>query len=159
LETGWKQLRRSIIELLDYSSKFQINLLIEPAHKFESNLIQTIDEAMQMIEEIGSNKIGILMDIGHVNLNCENNTSALMKLKGIPIHIHINDNNGDIDAHLIPGDGNIQFEPFLNALKQINYNDFISVELGFQYTVNPDDAVKKSIYFLKSLERGNPIKT
>ena len=104
-----------------------------------------------MIKEIKSTRLGILVDTGHINLNGENPSEALMKLNGLPLHIHIDDNNGNVDTHLIPGEGNIQFEPFVNTLKKINYGGFVSVELGFQYTVNPDNAAKRSMKSLIEL--------
>ena len=67
----------------------------------------------------------------------------------MPLHIHIDDNTGDGDAHLIPGDGGIDFGPFAPALKDTGYDGFISAELGFQYAPNPDAAVEKAFSRLK----------
>jgi len=97
-----------------------------------------------MIEEIGSERLGILLDTGHANVNGEDLAKAVASLKDVPFHIHIDDNNGDSDAHRIPGEGNIDFEPFAQALREINYQGFVSAELGFQYTLDPDSAVKKT---------------
>jgi len=38
--------------------------------------------------------------------------------------------------------------PFLKELKKINYQGFLTVELGFQYTIAPDAAIYKSREFL-----------
>jgi len=148
---GWAQFRTSLIELLDYSAASDLALLIEPAHRAETTLIRTVDEGLRMIDEVGSDRLGILLDTGHANLNGEDLAGVVRRLTGLPLHIHIDDNNGDSDAHSIPGDGEIDFGPFARALKETGYDGFISAELGFQYTLEPDDAVEKTFARLTEL--------
>ena len=97
-----------------------------------------------MIREIGSERLGICLDTGHANVNGEDLAQAVEMLKGVPLHIHIDDNKGDSDTHAIPGEGSIAFAPFVQALQAINYQGFVSAELGFQYTLEPDAAVEKT---------------
>ena len=144
VSAGWAQLRKSIVELLDYSDGKDLLLLIEPAHAAESTLILTVDDGLRMIEQIGSERLGILLDTGHANVNGENLAEVVVRLKDVPFHIHIDDHNGDRDAHMIPGEGSIDLEPFARALGEINYQGFVSAELGFQYTMDPDSAVEKT---------------
>ena len=146
---GWAQLRRSVVKLLDYTDESDLRLLIEPAHEAESTPIRTVAEGLRMIEEIRSERLGIVLDTGHASLNGENLAEVIRQLAGVPLHIHIDDNTGDGDAHLIPGDGNIDFEPFAQALKEVGYDGFISAELGIQYALNPDAAVEKAFARLK----------
>jgi protein FrlC len=151
LDKGWAQLRKSFMELLDYTEGKDLLLLIEPAHAAESTLILTVADGLRMIEEIGSERLGILLDTGHTNVNGEDLAEVVVTLKGVPFHIHIDDNHGGSDAHLIPGDGSIDFEPFVRALREINYQGFVSAELGFQYTLDPDPAVEKTYAVLSRM--------
>ena len=97
-----------------------------------------------MTREIDSKRLGICLDTGHANVNGEDLAQVVCDLKGVPLHIHIDDNNGDSDAHLIPRDGSIDYQPFVRALQEINYQGFVSAELGFQYTLEPGAAVQKT---------------
>ena len=151
LEQGWAQLRRSFTELLDYAAGTDVVLLIEPAHKAESTLILTVEDGQRMIEEIGSERMGILLDTGHTHLNGEDLAKVVAGLKGVPLHIHIDDNHGQGDAHLVPGEGSIDFAPFAQALREIDYQGFVSAELGFQYTLDPDPAVEKTYAALREM--------
>jgi protein FrlC len=144
LDRGWGQLRKSIVELLDYTEGTDLVLLIEPAHQAESTLILTVADGLRMIEEVGSERLGILLDTGHANVNGENLAEVVASLRHVPFHVHIDDNHGDSDAHLIPGHGKIDFAPFARALQRVNYQGFVSAELGFQYTLDPDRAVEKT---------------
>lgn len=154
LEEGWAQLRKSFIELLDYTEGKELLLLIEPAHKAESTLILTVEDGLHMIEEIGSERLGILLDTGHAHVNGEDLAQVVTSLKDVPFHIHIDDNHGDSDAHMVPGEGSIDFTPFAQAQKEINYQGFVSAELGFQYTLDPDPAVEKTFVALREMFEG-----
>jgi protein FrlC len=148
LDQGWAQLKKSFLELLDYVENKEVTLLIEPAHEAETTLILTIEQGLRMIDEIDSEKLGILLDTGHCNVNGEDVPPVIASLKDTPLHIHIDDNFGDSDAHLIPGEGNINFDQLAVALKEIDYQGFISAELGFQYCLDPDSAVKQTLTVL-----------
>lgn len=151
IKVAWAQLRKSFVELVRYVQDKPVTLIIEPANCFETNLILTAKDALRMINEIGSGKLGILLDTGHMNLNGEDfkeTIEIITRLGNVPLHIHIDDNYGDADTHLIPGEGGIDFSSFVKALKVIDYQGFISAELGFQYTGDPDSAVEKTYHWL-----------
>lgn len=150
-EQSWAQLCRSVSELLEYSEPSGLPLLIEPAHPAESKLVQTIGDGLRLIKQVGSPRLGILLDSGHCHVNGEDLPAAVRSLRGVPLHIHIDDNNGDSDAHNIPGVGTIDFPPFVQALQDSGYQGFVVAELGFQYTMNPDAAVEKTYAALDSM--------
>jgi len=128
-----------------------LTLLIEPAHKFESNLILTVEDCIKMISHLNSKSFGVLLDTGHINLNYEDFKEIVFKCTDIPLHIHVDDNNGDFDSHLIPGRGNINFKSIFDTLKTIEYKGFISAELGALYNLDPTAACRETLDFLKNL--------
>jgi len=151
INVGRKNLLKSFKEIEEYSIGKNILLLIEPAHRFETNLILTIDDCLRMLKKLNSNRFGILVDIGHCHINGENLEEAFIKCKNLPLHIHIDDNFGNMDSHLIPKEGSIDFEKLAKVLDRIDYKNYISVELGTSYIMNPHNACKKSIEVLKNL--------
>ncbi|MFC1539466.1 sugar phosphate isomerase/epimerase family protein [Candidatus Latescibacterota bacterium] len=150
-DNGRKQLVKSFKELEKYIRDKNITLLIEPAHKYESNLIITVDDCLRMLDELVSDKFGILLDTGHCNINGENFEEIIPKCKGLPFHIHLDDNNGDYDSHLIPGKGNVDYKALVRALKEINYSGYISAELSAVYIMNPTSACRETLTFLKDV--------
>ena len=150
-DRAWNALKTSIMELADYCGNKPISILIEHAHKWETNLIFTVDDALRMIKETGSDKIGICLDTGHVHINGEDFSEAIKTACKYPLHIHIDDNNGESDEHMIPGKGTIDFRPLVSSLKDIDYQGCVSAELGFQYTLAPDDAVQETMQFFKNM--------
>ena len=95
--------------------------------------------------------LGIVMDTGHCFVNKESLVECVSLLKSFPYHIHIDDNHGLSDDHKIPGEGEINFLPFFKELKKNGYDGFLTVELGWNYTLEPDSAAIKSRQEIESL--------
>ena len=145
-ENGMAALNESLAELVDYAVKKDALLLMEPAHMLESDLILTVEDGVRLIEEQKYENMGIALDTGHCHVNKEVlvDTVYLLNDKNIPMHIHLDDNNTTADQHKIPGEGTINFVPFFRALKETGYDGYLTVELGFDHTANPDAAAYSS---------------
>lgn len=153
---AWQALKKSITELLDYITDKKISILIEPAHQWETTLIYTIEDAVRMIHEVGAKeKLGICLDTGHMHINGESFEKAIGLAKDYPMHFHIDDNLADMDTHAIPGKGNIDFSSLNTILQKIDYQGCISAELGFQYTNDPEEAVRETRKILSSIFHQN----
>jgi len=148
---GMRQLTESLKELLEFAADKNVVLFIEPAHRFESDLIVTVEDGVRLINDLDTGNLGIVMDTGHCFVNKESLVDCVSLLKDIPFHIHIDDNRGLSDDHLIPGEGEICFIPFLQSLKKMSYKGFLTAELGWGYTVEPDAAAYKCRMAMKSL--------
>ena len=151
---GWRQLKRSLAELAEYNTGAGLHLLIEPAHRFESNLIGTVDDCLRMMDELRSDHFGILLDTGHAHLNGEDFRDTVRKCHGLPLHIHLDDNRGDADAHLIPGRGTVDFVSLFAALREVGYGGFVSAELGAGYNMEPSPACRETLEVLRRLAGG-----
>lgn len=152
-DDGMAQLIASVRELNDYAYPREVELLIEPAHRFESDLILTVQDGLDFISKLDLEKLGIVMDTGHCSVNRESMADCVSLLQGIPNHIHIDDNNGESDQHKIPGEGELDFLPFLRQLKKSNYSGYLTVELGWDYILDPDQAAIKSRQNIETLMR------
>lgn len=143
---GMEALNASLSELTEYAIRKDALLLLEPAHMLESDLILTVEDGVRIIKEQEYENMGIALDTGHCHVNKEVlvDTVYLLKKQHIPVHIHLDDNNTMADQHKIPGEGTIDFVPFLQALIETGYDGYLTVELGFDYTANPDAAAYKS---------------
>ena len=150
-ENGMEQLSTSIRELHKFAFEKDVILLIEPAHSFESDLILTIKDGVDFISRLGLDNLGIAMDTGHCYIHKESLIECISLLKDFPYHIHIDDNHGISDDHKIPGEGKINFLPFFSELKKNGYDGFLTVELGWNYIMEPDLAATKSRHKIESL--------
>ena len=80
-------------------------------------------------------EIDFCLDIGHANLFAKGNRSVnlINNFTKLLRHVHVNDNIGgnseQSDLHLPIGEGNINFKPIFEKLKEIKYSGNITNEL------------------------------
>ncbi len=107
-----------------------------------------------VLENIQSDSIGICLDSGHYHAHYHDELDfSLFKDKIFCVHLH--DNNGVEDEHLIPFDGNIDWKQLLKHLKSCNYNGLITMELVYRndyLKLNVVDFYKKGLSVGKQLE-------
>jgi protein FrlC len=151
LETGRKQLMKSFRELSAINKDYGLQLLIEPAHRFETNLILTVEDCIRVLDELSDPTFGILLDAGHCYVNGENLVEAVKLASRYPMHIHLDDNMGDADTHLDIGEGKIDFKYLKEGLDAVGYSGFLSIELGTKYIMEPEKACRAGLEKLHKL--------
>ena len=62
----------------------------------------------------------------------------LKECAAVPLSLHIQDNDGTCDGHLIPGDGTVDWELFISVLKEIGYMGDCVLEAHHQSLTAPD---------------------
>lgn len=97
---------------------------IEPLNRYETNVINRVDEALELVRELNSNRMGIVADTYHMNIEESSVTEPLIRAKRDLVHIHFADNN-----RLAPGMGHIDFHNVLSTLESVRYHAFISAEI------------------------------
>ncbi|HHW01757.1 MAG TPA: TIM barrel protein [Thermoanaerobacterales bacterium] len=147
-ESAWSNMIDSISKLMEYSGN-TINLMLEPGNRYETDLVVTAEDGKRVVKDLG-NRIGLVLDTGHMFVNRESVSDGFLGIENNMLHFHIDDNMGVTDDHMVPGTGRMDYEVFFQNLKRINYEGYITVELGFQYCTDPDPAVLKSLKFINS---------
>lgn len=148
---AWRNLRDSLNEICRFAMPYNIQIAIEPADRYETDLIQTISEALRMIDGLDNENLGVVLDTGHAHVVGESAVEALAAAQDRLFHIHIDDNLGLRDQHLIPGRGSFDFTAFFKALEKSGYQGYLGVELGWDDTTDPDSAALQTLRYIKSL--------
>jgi protein FrlC len=149
---AWRSLQNSLDEICRFALPYNIQIAIEPADRYETDLIQTISEALRMINELGHNNLGVVLDTGHAHVVGESAVEALAAAQNRLFHIHIDDNLGLRDQHLVPGQGSFDFTAFFKALDKSGYQGYLGVELGWDYTPDPDSAALQTLRYIQSFD-------
>ena len=63
----------------------------------------------------------------------------------------VNDNDGQHQQNLIPGDGNFDFRLLIQELIKVGYDGVLTAELGYYYTSDPTPATKENIKRMRVL--------
>lgn len=150
-DEGWDLLADSLLRICDFASNYDVLIAIEPANPLETDLINTTVQAMDMIDQLGCENLGVLFDTGQSLLVGEDTPAAIEYLGERLFHLHLNDNHGQRDEHLIPGRGNYDFQALIRALNLAMYDGYLTAELGWDHTHNPDPAAAEAQDFLENL--------
>lgn len=131
-------------QLAQYAAKHEVGVVIEPINRYETNFLNTIDQAVQFIEKVGCSNVYVLPDTFHMNIEEADMLSSIKQANRLIGHFHVADSN-----RLAAGSGHIDFKAILRTLEIIGYDGFVSGE----FLPHPDDntAAKRHLMHLKSL--------
>lgn len=143
-EKGRKLFIESVKRIMDYAEKkgIKVGLEYEPCLLYENTT-----EVLGLIKTIKSKYFGVNLDLGHVAISEKDPVHSIKKFRNSIWNIHIEDIKDKKHFHLIPGLGNLNFTKIFKALKEIKYDNFVTVEL-YTYQKQPVYAARKSYDFL-----------
>lgn len=101
-----------------------IILGVEPLNRFESDMINTVDQAVSLVEEVGSPNVKIQLDTFHNNIEEKDIPETIRKI-GADLLCHVQGNESDRGT---PGTGNVDWAGIKAALTEINYKGAIVIE-------------------------------
>jgi len=96
-----------------------------------------------LLGEIKAADVGACLDTGHAILARELGT-VVHKLSGHLKMIHINDNRGDYDEHLCPGDGFIDWRWFLGELRHHHFKGSLILEISSRADEDPRQVLERA---------------
>jgi sugar phosphate isomerase/epimerase len=94
------------------------------------NVMERSPELMiALADRVNSRALGLCLDTGHVNVVSTMPLPEWVARMGARLrHVHVHDNDGHKDAHLLMGQGTIDFPAFFRALKQHAPAATVSIE-------------------------------
>ena len=99
-----------------YAEEYDITLGMEVLNRFEGYLINTCDECLRYIDAVGNNRVGVMLDTFHMNIEEDNIGDAIRKAGDKLVHFHMGERN-----RKVPGKGTMPWAEIGQALRDINY--------------------------------------
>lgn len=122
-QTEWKLAVNSLRKLSAYAKDRGVVLGLEPINRYETFLVYNIDQALRFIEQVDSENLKIHLDTFHMNIDEANLADAVHKAGDLLVNMHVSDSNREA-----PGRGHIDFMQLMQALNDINYRGFLTLE-------------------------------
>jgi sugar phosphate isomerase/epimerase len=116
-------LRDSLNELGSHAASHGVQLIYEPLNRYETNLIKTVEQGVAFLSTLATSNIKLLADLFHMNIEESNVANAIRLGKGAIGHIHFVDSNRHATGY-----GHTDFGPIVAALKEIDYDGYVSAE-------------------------------
>jgi D-psicose/D-tagatose/L-ribulose 3-epimerase len=116
-----------LIELLkeagEYAAERNVTFAIEPLNRYETNVANTVNEAIELARRVASPAVRVLCDTYHMNIEETSIRDAIVDAAGMLAHVHVSDNN-----RAIPGRAHINFDEVFSALRTIGYDGYVTLE-------------------------------
>jgi sugar phosphate isomerase/epimerase len=149
---SWKAALKLFVEMIkpvaEHAEKEGVLLLVEPEPGL---LIETVDQFLEFMQHIDSPAVGMNYDIGHAYCVKDDAAATIPRVARYIRHFHLEDIAATrVHQHLVPGDGAIDFASALKAIRNINYQGWITIEL-YPYIDNPDEAASRALRHITPL--------
>ena len=120
-----------------------VRFALEPLNRYETDLIHTVGEGLDLIERVGAENFGLLLDTFHMNIE-EPSIEASIRACGDRIfHFHVADSN-----RWYPGAGHLDFAGILTTLRETGYRGYVSGE--FMPVPDANTGAQRAIEHLRS---------
>ncbi len=97
---------------------------VEPLNRFETDMVNTADQALLIVKEISHKNIKISLDTFHCNIEEKNIPDAIRKV-GKELLCHVQGNESDRGT---PGTGHLDWKGIKEALAEIDYEGAMVIE-------------------------------
>ena len=145
---AWKYARETFQICGEAARTRDVCYCLEALTTADTNFINSIDEAFQMVAEVDQSHFQTMFDCRSIHAGVKSELprvlEAALKTEKLK-HVHVNDPNGRG-----PGFGHLQFAPLLKILQQADYAGYISVEV-FDFKPDPQTIAARSLGYLHGI--------
>ncbi|MEJ5198074.1 MAG: 5-keto-L-gluconate epimerase [Anaerolineae bacterium] len=143
-EQSMAYLVEALQECAAAAAPFGVRYALEPLNRYETDLIHTVADGLELIERVGAANFGLLLDTFHMNIE-EPSIEASIRAAGDRIfHFHVADSN-----RWHPGAGHLDFARILGVLFATGYAGFVSGE--FLPIPDAETAARRGIAHLRAI--------
>ena len=138
---GWMENVREVgLRAQDYGVDFCLEVL----NRFEGYLLNTCEEAVRFVDQVGEPNVRVMLDTFHMNIEEDSIGGAIRSAKGLLGHFHTGECN-----RRVPGRGRTPWHEIACALKDIGYDGYLTIER--EVGDDPTADVLMAVDFLKDI--------
>lgn len=119
----WKTVVSNLKQLCKYAQARGRQICMEPLNRFETDFINTCDQALQMVKDVGSPALKLHLDTFHMNIEEKDQGKAIRKAGKLLGHFHACGSDRGT-----PGNDHIDWKPIAAALKAVRYQGDVVIE-------------------------------
>ena len=120
-----------------------VTICMEQLTHQETNFCQTVEETVELIDAVGHPNFQLLLDTKAMAFLTKPRAQVIRENGKYLRHYHANDEN--LNG---PGWGDVDFAPIFEALRDIDYQGYMSVEV-FNFDAGPEAIATKSLEYLR----------
>lgn len=118
-----KRVAERLRPVAEYAGERGVRLGVEPLNRYETSLFNTVEQALELVEAVGSDALGLLLDTYHMNIEERDPAAAARAAGGHIAHVHAC--GTDRGA---PGFDKFDWDRFAAALSGAGYDGQLTIE-------------------------------
>ena len=122
-EAIWARGVESVKELGKQAESLGIEYCIEVVNRYETNVLNTCEEAIRYCRDVDNPNVKILLDTFHMNIEEDNIADAIRLAGDLLGHLHVGEGN-----RKLPGQGALPWLEIGKALNDIRYSKGVVME-------------------------------
>jgi D-psicose/D-tagatose/L-ribulose 3-epimerase len=119
----WELAVTNLRKVAERAADKGLELAIEPLNRFESDLINTTEDAARLVKDINHPAAKIMVDGFHMSIEEKNLEEALKTAGEDLIHVQTSEN-----FRGTPGTGQTDWDSFRRGLEAVDYDGIVSIE-------------------------------
>ena len=119
----WATVVGHLKTLCKYAEKNGRQVCLEPLNRFETDFINTCDQGLKMIKDVGSKALKLHLDTFHMNIEEKEQGKAIRKAGKTLAHFHACGSDRGT-----PGNDHIDWKSIASALRAIKYKGDVVIE-------------------------------
>lgn len=119
----WVTVAGHLKMLAEYAEKTGVQLAIEPLNRYETDFINTAEQAMKMVGDVGSDALLVHLDSYHMNIEEKDPAQAILLTSSKLGHFHACGSDRGT-----PGGDQTNWNKIINALSTVGYDRGVVIE-------------------------------
>jgi sugar phosphate isomerase/epimerase len=140
-------LLEALRELGDHAARHGVALWLEPLNRYEDHMVNTLDQAVDLVAEAGGRGLGVVLDTFHANIEERDVPSAIRAAGSAVGHVQLSYSN-----RLQPGAGHLDFRSGFAALDALPFMHWMAFECRLDG--DPMTVLPASVRFVREQETG-----
>lgn len=124
-EETFEILVEGLTALGKHGAEVGASVLLEPLNRYEDFQVNTLADALKLVEAVAMPNVGIMPDTFHMGIEETDIPAALRACADHILHIQVADN-----TRLEPGTGSYDWPATLSVLDEIGYDGWLAMECG-----------------------------
>jgi len=141
------QFRSQLANQLEMADVVGVTVALEPEPGL---LVDGCSDMAELIDELGSSRLKVNLDVGHAWLTEADLPAAICALGEHVAAVHVEDMAGGEHRHLVPGTGEMDLAGVVAALRAAGFGGWLTVDL-FDIADDPDAAARASLDYMRDL--------
>jgi sugar phosphate isomerase/epimerase len=146
-EEAVRRLSDGLARMAPHAERRGVTILMEPLAPHLCNVVNSMEDAVAIVKQVGSGAVQSMFDTHNTTAETLPLPDVIRKHFSRIRHVHLNELDGKY-----PGRGGFAFAPVLKALRDLDYQGWMSVEV-FDFQPDGETVARNASAYLQRLER------